>query len=162
MTGLKFSLCPYVVLTLPEIEAGRARDTPDVAVQIARAVANAGRGIEGFAKDRCSVSPSCMPQAILAVLPWFAEQLASVPPPEPVQDHIQGPEPPTEVAAPIAQRLAVGAEETVLPLAEPHAPFSIEAAPVAAMRGVALIAKKKKNALQRREKMRIKNTQMFL
>ena len=51
-----------------------------------------------------------------------AEQLALVPPFEPEQIHVQGPEPDTVGMLSSAQRLVVGAEvETVAP-AEPQAP----------------------------------------
>ena len=38
-----------------------------------------------------------------------AEQLAVVPPPDPAQDHDHGPDPVTEEAVPVEQRLVVGA-----------------------------------------------------
>ncbi len=54
----------------------------------------------------------------------FAEQLAVVPPLDPVQLHVQGPVPLTDVAVPALQRLAVGAVVKVPPLDEPHTPFT--------------------------------------
>ncbi len=54
----------------------------------------------------------------------FAEQLALVPPLDPVQLHVQGPVPLTVVGVPALQRLVVGAEVKVPPLDEPHAPFT--------------------------------------
>lgn len=53
-----------------------------------------------------------------------AEQLALVPPPEPLQDQVQGPVPDAAEAVPAEHRLAVGAEERLVPLAEPQAPFT--------------------------------------
>lgn len=44
----------------------------------------------------------------------FAEQLAVLPPLLPVQDQLQGPVPVTDPAVPVAQRLVVGAVETVV------------------------------------------------
>ena len=52
-----------------------------------------------------------------------AEQLALVPPLEPVQLHVHGPEPATEEVEPAVQRLAVGAVLTVVPFELPHTPF---------------------------------------
>ncbi len=54
----------------------------------------------------------------------FAEQLAVVPPLDPVQLHVQGPVPLTAVAVPALQRLVVGAVVKVPPLDEPHTPFT--------------------------------------
>ncbi len=54
----------------------------------------------------------------------FAEQLAVVPPLDPVQLHVQGPVPRTVVEVPALQRLVVGAEVKVPPWAEPPAPFT--------------------------------------
>jgi len=53
-----------------------------------------------------------------------AEQEAVVPPLEPEHDQLQGPEPVTDEAVPILQRLMVGAEARVAPLDEPHAPLT--------------------------------------
>ena len=47
-----------------------------------------------------------------------------VPPPEPLQVQVQGPEPDTAVAVPVLQRLVVGAVQTELPLAEPQVPLT--------------------------------------
>ena len=52
-----------------------------------------------------------------------AEHEAVEPPLEPVHDQDQGPEPETEEAEPAEQRLLVGADETLVPLAEPQEPF---------------------------------------
>ncbi len=54
----------------------------------------------------------------------FAEQLALVPPLDPVQLHVHGPAPITAVGVPALQRLAVGGEVKDPPLDEPHAPFT--------------------------------------
>lgn len=53
----------------------------------------------------------------------LALQLAVVHPLLPAHDRDQGQIPHTADAVPIAQRLEVGAVETVLPLAEPQTPF---------------------------------------
>jgi len=50
--------------------------------------------------------------------------LAFVPPPEPLQFHVQGPVPETDDAVPEEHRLAVGADVKLCPLADPHAPFT--------------------------------------
>ncbi len=54
----------------------------------------------------------------------FAEQLAVVPPLDPVQLHVQGPVPLTVVGVPELQRLVVGAEVKVPPFDAPHTPFT--------------------------------------
>ncbi len=54
----------------------------------------------------------------------WALQLADVPPFDPAQVQDQGPEPVTELAEPVEQRLEVGAEETFVLLAEPQTPFT--------------------------------------
>ena len=53
-----------------------------------------------------------------------AEQLAVVPPFDPIQLHDHGPEPETEEAVPLEQRLFEGAELRVVPLEEPQAPLT--------------------------------------
>lgn len=60
----------------------------------------------------------------MQVVALLAEHEALEPPPEPLQVQFQGPEPVTALADPVEQRLAVGAELTVVPLAEPHAPLT--------------------------------------
>jgi hypothetical protein len=50
-----------------------------------------------------------------------AEQLAVVPPLEPPQLHVHGPEPATDDDVPVEQRLVEGADEAVVPFADPHA-----------------------------------------
>ena len=52
-----------------------------------------------------------------------AEQLKLAPPLEPPQLHVHGPEPATVDAVPVEQRLAEGADDTVVPFADPHAPL---------------------------------------
>ena len=52
-----------------------------------------------------------------------ALQLAVVPPFDPAQDQVQGPDPPTALAVPVEQRLVVGAVETVVLLDEPQVPL---------------------------------------
>lgn len=54
-------------------------------------------------------------QAVLLVL---------VPPDDPLQPHVQGPEPDTDVAVPVEQRLVEGAELKLAPLDEPQAPLT--------------------------------------
>jgi hypothetical protein len=54
----------------------------------------------------------------------LAEQLAVVPPLEPPQLHVHGPKPATDDAVPVEQRLAEGADDTVVPFADPHAPLT--------------------------------------
>src|ERR1700722_4159208 len=71
-----------------------------------------------------TVVPFADPQApLVGVAVLLAEQEAFVPPLAPVQDHDQGPEPLTLVAVPAVQRLVVGLLATVVPLADPQAPF---------------------------------------
>jgi hypothetical protein len=42
----------------------------------------------------------------------------------PPQLHVHGPEPATDDAVPVEQRLVEGADDTVVPFADPHAPFT--------------------------------------
>ena len=57
---------------------------------------------------------------------WIvAEQLAVVPPFEPAQLQVQGPEPLTELAVPVVQRSVVGALVRVVLLAGPQVPLTI-------------------------------------
>ncbi len=56
-----------------------------------------------------------------------AEQLALVPPLEPPQLHVHGPEPATDDAVPAEQRLAEGLDDAVVPFADPHAPLTGDA-----------------------------------
>jgi hypothetical protein len=53
-----------------------------------------------------------------------AEQLAVVPPLEPPQLHVHGPVPATDDAVPAEQRLVEGADDTVVPFADPHTPLT--------------------------------------
>jgi hypothetical protein len=53
-----------------------------------------------------------------------AEQLALVPPLEPPQLHVHGPEPATDDAVPAEQRLAEGTDATVVPFDDPHTPLT--------------------------------------
>ena len=53
-----------------------------------------------------------------------AEQLALVPPLEPPQLHVHGPEPATDDAVPAEQRLAEGIDDAVVPFADPHTPLT--------------------------------------
>ena len=56
-----------------------------------------------------------------------AVQLAVVPPLEPPQLHVHGPEPATDDDVPAEQRLAEGADDVVVPFADPHAPLTAAA-----------------------------------
>jgi hypothetical protein len=57
-----------------------------------------------------------------------AEQLALVPPLEPPQLHVHGPEPATDDDVPVEQRLVEGADDAVVPFADPHTPLIATAA----------------------------------
>ena len=46
-----------------------------------------------------------------------------MPPFDPAQDQVQGPDPPTALAMPVEQRLVIGAVETVVLLDDPHVPL---------------------------------------
>jgi len=62
--------------------------------------------------------------------PADAEQLAVVPPLEPPQLHVHGPEPATDDDVPVEQRLAEGVDDAVLPAADPQAPLTATGAAV--------------------------------
>ena len=51
-------------------------------------------------------------------------QVALVPPLEPPQLHVHGPEPATDDTVPAEQRLAEGLDDAVVPFADPHAPLT--------------------------------------
>jgi hypothetical protein len=53
-----------------------------------------------------------------------AEQLAVVPLLEPLQLHVHGPEPATDDATPVEQRLVEGLDDACVPLADPHTPLT--------------------------------------
>jgi hypothetical protein len=53
-----------------------------------------------------------------------AEQIAVVPPLEPPQLHVHGPEPAMDDDVPVEQRLVVGADDTCVPFADPHVPLT--------------------------------------
>ena len=53
-----------------------------------------------------------------------AEQVAAVPPLEPPQLHVHGPEPATDDAVPVEQRLVEGLDDAVVPFADPHTPLT--------------------------------------
>ena len=57
-----------------------------------------------------------------------AEQLALVPPLEPPQLHVHGPEPVTDDDVPVEQRLVEGADDALVTFADPHAPLTATAA----------------------------------
>src|SRR5262249_7748999 len=74
--------------------------------------------------------PSCIPQfepVVVGVM--LAKQLAVVPPLEPLQFHAHGPEPATDDAAPAEQKLVEGADDTIVPLADPHMPLTAAGVP---------------------------------
>jgi len=86
------------------------------------------------------VPPNCMPQFPLTGVDdpdpddvdpdpdvdanTGAEQLAVVPPLEPPQLHVHGPEPATVDDVPAEHRLLEGADDACVPLADPHAPLT--------------------------------------
>ena len=47
-----------------------------------------------------------------------------MPPLEPPQLHVHGPEPATDDDVPVEQRLAAGADNAVVPFADPHVPLT--------------------------------------
>jgi hypothetical protein len=53
-----------------------------------------------------------------------------VPPLEPPQLHVHGPEPATDDDVPVEQRLLEGADDAVVPFADPHAPLTATGAAV--------------------------------
>jgi hypothetical protein len=53
-----------------------------------------------------------------------AEQVAVVPPLDPPQLHVQGPEPATADDVPVVQRAVEGLDDDVVPFADPHTPFT--------------------------------------
>jgi len=59
-----------------------------------------------------------------------AEQLAAVPPLEPPQLQVHGPEPATDDDVPVEQRLVEGVDDAVVPFADPHAPLTATGAAV--------------------------------
>jgi hypothetical protein len=92
--------------------------------------------------QKLTAAPNCMPQ-FPATGPGVdgdpvpdpdpepaidAEQLAVVPPLEPPQLHVHGPEPATDDAVPAEQRLAEGIDDAVVPFADPHEPLTAAAA----------------------------------
>jgi len=82
-----------------------------------------------------------LPSAFIAVPPWTspsgALQLNVDPPLEPKHDHVHGPEPETELAAPEVHSPKAGAVDTVVPLLEPQAPLTGPSARLAAQEAVA-------------------------
>ena len=86
------------------------------------------------ASQKIAVPPNCMPQFPLTGLGVGADaasdavQLAVVPPLEPPQLHVHGPEPATDDDVPVEQRLAEGLDDAVVPFADPHAPLTAAAA----------------------------------
>ena len=68
----------------------------------------------------CDTEPEPEPEPEEAV---EAVQLAGVPPLEPLQLHVHGPEPATEEDVPTEQRFVEGADDDVAPFADPHAPL---------------------------------------
>jgi len=70
----------------------------------------------------CDTEPEPEPEPEEAV---EAVQLAGVPPLEPLQLHVHGPEPATEEDVPTEQRFVEGADDDVAPFADPHAPLTV-------------------------------------
>ena len=66
-----------------------------------------------------------------------AVQLAVVPPLEPPQLHVHGSEPTTDDDVPTEQRFVEGADDAVVPFADPHAPLT---AAVAAFTATVVLA----------------------
>ena len=79
-------------------------------------LAGPGVGVVGSVGDVGGVDP---PDTVTD-----AEQLALVPPLEPPQLHVHGPEPATDDAVPAEQRLAEGIDAAVVPFADPHTPLT--------------------------------------
>ena len=69
-----------------------------------------------------AATPFALPHAPLTLC--RAEQLAVVPPPEPAQVQVHGPEPLTLEGVPALHRFAVGALVRSAPFEEPHTPFT--------------------------------------
>lgn len=87
--------------------------------------------------QKIAALPNCMPQFPLTGVGVVggvdppppdtdadAEQLAVVPPLEPPQLHVHGPEPATDDAVPAEQRPAEGLDDAVVPFADPHTPLT--------------------------------------
>ena len=86
--------------------------------------------------QKIAVPPNCMPQFPLTGpgvgvgvgvgvgAASDAEQLAVVPPLEPPQLHVHGPEPAMDDDVPVEQRLVEGADDAVVPFADPHPPLT--------------------------------------
>ena len=90
--------------------------------------------------QKMAVPPNCMPQFPLTGpgvgvgvgvgvgAASDAEQLAVVPPLEPPQLHVHGPEPATDDDVPVEQRLVEGADDALVLFADPHTPLTATAA----------------------------------
>ena len=76
----------------------------------------------------CKGICACASAGACACAASDAAQLAVVPPLEPPQLHVHGPEPATDDDVPVEQRLAEGLDDAVVPFADPHAPLTAAAA----------------------------------
>ena len=89
---------------------------------------------ESKVSQKLTAVPNCMPQFPATGVedpppdpdpdPADAVQVALVPPLEPPQLHVHGPEPATDDAVPALQRFVEGDDETVVPFAAPHTPLT--------------------------------------
>jgi hypothetical protein len=70
------------------------------------------------------VKPAGTEGGVVSASVLLAAHCAVVPPFNPAHDHFQGPVPATVEAVPAVQRFVVGADNTVVPLADPHEPFT--------------------------------------
>src|SRR5262245_8763311 len=68
--------------------------------------------------------PTAVPPGVGVDAASDAEQLAVLPPFEPPQLHIHGPEPATDDAVPAEQRLVEGLDDAVVPFDDPHTPLT--------------------------------------
>jgi hypothetical protein len=88
---------------------------------------------ESKVSQKATVVPNCRPQFPATggedppppdPDPADAVQVAVVPPLEPPQLHVHGPEPATDDAVPAQQRFVEGEDDTVVPFAVPHTPLT--------------------------------------
>jgi hypothetical protein len=101
---------------------------PDVMLVGLAEIVTAGGGILPPELPPPEVPPGNAPGVLGGVDPpdtdADAEQLAVLPPLEPPQLHIHGPEPATDDAVPAEQRLVEGLDDAVIPFADPHTPLT--------------------------------------
>jgi hypothetical protein len=123
LTGVAGLLAEQLVL-VPPLRPVQVQDHGPVPL-IGVAVPAVQRLVVGVVE---TVAPFALPQAPLTAAVLLAEQLAVVPPFDPVHDHDQGPLPVIAVAVPVEQKLPLGAVETVVPLAVPQVPLTFKGA----------------------------------